>query len=182
MLIHHSDLKDVATADNDNKSKLSDRKKTLTICRCSVSVAHRTYLFGCHICCHSTLVSCCSVSPNWSPLMQNVWDSDESEERWRTSVFLELTTSPAREYIEEIASSCRCRPSGVWLARAASSACCKSKILSFVTFVTACKRRILNKLPWSLYFYANAICSRDVVTKNGATATTRQRLKINRRC
>jgi len=31
-------------------------------------------------------------------------------------------TSPAQEYAEAVASSCCCRPSGVWLGRAVSSA------------------------------------------------------------
>jgi len=44
----------------------------------------------------------CSVRPRWSPLIKKVGGDDESDERWKTSVSLELTTSPVQEYAEEI--------------------------------------------------------------------------------
>jgi len=79
--------------------------------------------------------------------------------------FWSLTTSPAQEHAKDIASSWSCRPSGAWLGRAASSAYCKSK-MSFVTLFTVCKRRIFKQASIELVLDVNAICSRDVVTKD----------------
>jgi len=60
---------------------------------------------------------------------------------------------------------------------AASSAYCRSKMVSFVTFVTACKRRILNKLPSSLYLMRTPSSAEMLWRKTRVTAT-RKRLKI----
>ena len=88
-----------------------------------------------------------------------------------------LPTSPAREYAEEITSSCRCSTSVVWLGRAASFAHCRSKMVLFVTFITACKRRILNKLSSSLYLMGTPSAGEMLWRKTRVTAT-RKRLKI----
>jgi len=70
------------------------------------------------------------------------------------------------------------RLAGGWaVGRAASSAYWRSKMVSFVTFVTACKRWILNKLPSSLYLMRTPSAAEMLWRKTRATAT-RKRLKI----
>jgi len=53
----------------------------------------------------------------------------------------------------------------------------RSKMVSFVTFVTACKRRILNKLPSGLYLMRTPSAAEMLWRKTKVTAT-RKRLKI----
>ena len=65
----------------------------------------------------------------------------------------------------------------MWLGRAASSAYCRSKMVSFVTFVTACKRQISKKLPPSLYLIRTPSAAEMLWRKTRVTAT-RKRLKI----
>jgi len=88
-----------------------------------------------------------------------------------------FTTSAEQEYAEEIAYICCCSLSGMWLDWSASSAYCRMKMVSFVTFVTACSQRILNKLPWSLYLMGTPYKAEMLWQKTRITAT-RQRLKI----